>query len=168
MHRAVALRHRSSAGEDLGRANLADPRRVAADGVEIIVGNEVLEAPARVSGGCGNGRRIQPFEPFERLHRVTGQTFPARRARDKRLKQTRGRRRPLSAAMIAALVESHGNEEAGHGSSRILGLLTLLLVELLQIGLRQLLLEGDAAVGADPERCGRSSAHNRARRRTRA
>ena len=57
---------------DLARAYLADPRRIAAYRIEIIVRNKVLEGLSSIGWRRADGRRIQAFEPFEGLHRVLG------------------------------------------------------------------------------------------------
>lgn len=101
--------------DDFGCPDLANPGRIAPHRIEIVVRDKVPKTLPDKGRRRSDGGRIQAFEPFERCHFVLREVFPPRSARDQRLKQPRGRWRPFSAAVIAAVVEADGDKKGGHG-----------------------------------------------------
>jgi hypothetical protein len=95
--------------QTLSHTDFLDAKRVAQDRVEIIVRDKMIGRRAPLAPGCRNVRCLEAFKPAE------GGILPILRLRhppstigagDKRLKQTKGRRRPIITAVVTSFDES--------------------------------------------------------------
>ncbi len=107
------------AGMDIfANADFADAARIAIDSVKVVVRHEGRVATPKTRGRHGDDRRRQAFEPSQCVFIAFRQRAACGSPCDERLKQTRGRRRPIADAVITSVMKADGEKKAArHGSA---------------------------------------------------
>ncbi|MEA2989728.1 MAG: hypothetical protein QOG83_2439 [Alphaproteobacteria bacterium] len=111
---AGRVRLEQDRAHDLAHADFRNPARIAADRVEVVVGNEVGGRPRLGLGRRGDVRRIETLQPAEGGVLVVVRFVapaPAIRACHQRLEQAERRGRPVAGAVVAPVQQAHFDEQ---------------------------------------------------------